>query len=280
MPAHLLCYEPNQHDLTDPDLKLLTYVKWPGRPPPTTVYLKAYLAALRARPDKLPQKRDAAPPELLSLLLLPTGQDRPGLRRPRSADWVSPPPPFRLSLLPALARPAQFLASSLSPSRSQRATWSFAHVHARLGLTRPCGRPDPARLGDARTGHLQPVAGPSELVTVDIEADTTPPPPGVPARTDAATTIDLTEAPVDLEASTTTSSAADATPEPAQSMPTVANMPAPASEVLSQPTGQDAPLQSSAATAAAPPAKAATPGSGDAPPLTPVTLTPLPTSDS
>ena len=275
MPAHLLCYEPNQHDLTDPDLRLLTYVKWPGRPPPTTVYLKAYLAALRARPDKLPQKRDAAPPELLSLLLLPTGQDRPGLRRPRSADWVSPPPPFRLSLLPALARPVQFLASSLSPSRSQRATWSFAHVHARLGLTRPCGRPDPARLGDARTGHLQPVAGPSELVTVDIEADTTPPPPGVPARTDAATTIDLTEAPVDLEASTTTSSAADATPEPAQSMPTVANMPAPASEVLSQPTGQDAPLQSSAATAAA-----ATPGSGDAPPLTPVTLTPLPTSDS
>ena len=93
--------------------------------------------------------------------------------------------------------------------------------------------------------------GPSELVTVD-----TPPPPGTPARTNAATTIDLTEALVDLEASTTTSSAAEAATEPAQNMP-------PASEVLSQPTGQHALLQSSAATAAAPPARAATPGSGD-----------------
>ena len=44
--------------LSAPDLRLLTYVKWPGRPPPTTVYLKAYLAALHARPDKPLKDRD------------------------------------------------------------------------------------------------------------------------------------------------------------------------------------------------------------------------------
>ena len=77
---------------------------------------------------------------------------------------------------------------------------------------------------------------------------------------------------MDLEASTSTSSAANAAPGPEKSMPVVENMPAPAAQVLSQPTGQDALLQSSAATTAAPPARAAAPGSDDAPPLTPVDL--------
>ena len=122
--AHLLCYEPSQHDLTVPDLRRLTYVKWPGKPPPTTVYLKAYLTALGARPDKLPQKRDAPPAEVPSAPVSASATDRSRSPRPRSAVWEPPRPSCR-SLPPALARPVKFPTSLLSPSRSELATWSF-----------------------------------------------------------------------------------------------------------------------------------------------------------
>ena len=61
VPAHLIACDQSQLALSAPDLRLLTYVRWPGRPPPTTVYLRAYLAALRARPDKPLKTRDAPP---------------------------------------------------------------------------------------------------------------------------------------------------------------------------------------------------------------------------
>ena len=119
VPAQL-GYEPSQHPLTVPDLRLLTYVKWPGRPPPTTVYLKA----LRARPDK-PLKD----PDVAAAVEHSTSEAPPGAALAGSRDATRPGSSSKA--------PASFFAPSSSsksgPSPSRGGPVKEASLH-RPGL--------------------------------------------------------------------------------------------------------------------------------------------------